>query len=160
MTLETNTSDFNGPIRKDAEVETNDPNLPKVNLIMEANILPLFEGKPWNRLVVSTPLGRKASQTITLTNKLATPVMITGLTHSLGKMVKVDLETVQEGQVYMLTLAIEGTAVGRIDGRIHLHLAGAPSKTMDVLAYVHVWVPKMRVIKAKPNQTKPNKGKQ
>lgn len=127
---------------------------------MEAYILPLFEGKPWNRLVVSTPLGRKASQTITLTNQLDHPINIVSLGHNLGTMVKVNLETVQEGQVYMLTLATEAERGGRIEGRIHLNLEGAPSKSMDVLAFVHVWEPKMRVIKKKPQASQPNKGKQ
>lgn len=151
ITLETNTTDFSGRIRKDATVFTNDPSRKELVLVVEANIKSMFEAKPWNRLVISTPLGKPGSQTITLTNQLETPLVITGLTHDLGDAARVELETVEAGQIYMLTLSTRSDRAGRKAGRIVLTLKDGPSKHYHVLAYVHVWAPKQR--------SKPGKGK-
>ncbi len=145
--LQVNTKGLKGRLTKRAQVETNDPDRARFHLTLTMDLQPVFKLKPWKRLLISTPVGKPARQSVTLTRTelVAEPIKVVKVDHNLGQTAEVDLETVVEGKVYKLTLSTPAAEEIRRAGFIQLFLSGGPAEVFEVLAQVNVWAPKSKV---------------
>ncbi len=142
--MKVNTTSYRGKLKKTARVETNDPEQAKFQIALSVEVVPIWEMKPFNRLIVSTPVGQPAAQSITLTNKLTQPVEIVGLRHELGDRAELKLTPLEKGRSYELTLSTAAQQETRYGGKVLLELKGAPIKATDLKIFVHVWSPQKK----------------
>ncbi|MBW1713932.1 MAG: DUF1573 domain-containing protein [Deltaproteobacteria bacterium] len=145
ITVKVNTAGYKGPVRKSVRVETNDPHNTRLRLYLEAQVTPVFSVKPWRRVYISTPQGKAAVQTLTLTNVLDRPVEITGLYHDLRGLMEAQLVTVDKGWKYELVVKAGAEIRTRQSGWVHLGLSGLPVKDYRIRAYIDVWRPRKRI---------------
>lgn len=140
--LETKTDTYQGRIKKTARVESNDPDRPTLTIALKAEVMPIFKVKPFNQVVISTPVGKPVSQKMTLTFSLEEPVELTGLSHQLGDLIQTELTTIEAGRVYEITVSADARQERRAKGSIRLDLRNAPIKAAHLQLVVNVWRPK------------------
>lgn len=114
ITLSVNTSNFNGPIAKTAEVYTNDPANERITLTMKLIVTtdqtaqgwkagPFLLG-PTNRWVGRAPTGMATTGLITITNTSSQPIKVR-LADVGGAAFKAELQTIEEGKRYGLNFS-------------------------------------------------------
>jgi hypothetical protein len=110
ITLQVNTTGYNGPISKSATVTTNDPTQPSFDLVIQFNALDgapkgqtvgPFLISPAGRVTGATIVGSSAYLIMTVYNSGTTPRKITGM-KSEGKAFKVTLDPNQDGTRYIV----------------------------------------------------------
>lgn len=153
ITITFDSTGYKGRVRKAAMVWTNDPEEERFELILRADIKPIFQIKPWSRVHLSTPLGKAATQTLTLLNLLEGPVEITGLENPLEELVELELITVEKGRAYELKATAKAGKRIRKGGYIKFKLTGVPVENYKLLVFLDVWDPKTR--KTRPRAVKP-----
>jgi len=126
-------------IQKGARVQGNDPNLPEIFISMRADIKPAFQLRPFDRLVISTPVGNTYVQVLTLTNVQPEPVEIVGVHHDLNPELRIEVVPVEQGRVYQLRAVMEAQTPGKSTGHIILDLKGGRVPNLELMGYVHVW---------------------
>jgi hypothetical protein len=151
---------YQGRVRKSAMVWTNDPDEERFEVILRADIRPIFQIKPWRRVHLSTPVGQTATQTLTLLNLLDKPVEITGLDNPLEDLVELELITVEKGRAYELKATAKAGKRIRKGGYIKFKLTGVPVEDYKLLVFLDVWDPKTRKIRPRTIKPKPQVQKQ
>jgi hypothetical protein len=110
ITLQVNTTGYNGPISKAATVTTNDPTQPSFDLVIQFNALDgaprgqavgPFLVSPAMRASGATIVGGSANLVMTIYNTGTTPRKITGVKTE-GTAFKVTLDPNQDGTRYMI----------------------------------------------------------
>lgn len=128
-------------MKKTATVDSNDPKNPRINLVLNVDVIKIFKGKPFDRLFISTPVGKPVVQTITLTNVLNDPIEITGLDMKVPDL-DVSYQEIEKGKVYQITLKTKAEATVRRYALAKLALKGAPVEAVDLPVYLNVWKPR------------------
>lgn len=111
ITLSVGTEGYTGPVSKNAEVYTNDPQKPQFTLVInfivpndmtpQGKIVGPFIVGPTNQWSARSPRGLSANGLITVYNNTAEPIKITQMTPG-GEAFSVKLQTLEEGKRYAL----------------------------------------------------------
>jgi len=136
------TQGYRGRTRKMATVESNDPNMPKAVIRVSAQVEPVIMFAPFNKLVLTTTVGKPARQEITLTNLFTKPVEVVEVQHNLGDQVKTELVIQEKGKVYKVVVSTTAERKARLSGWLRFVLRNAPASYTSMRAYLHVWEPK------------------
>jgi len=144
ITITFDSTGYQGRVRKSAMVWTNDPDEERFELILRADIKPVFQIKPWGRVHLSTPLGQPAEQTLTFLNLLEGPVEITGMTNPMEDLVSLELNTVEKGRAYELKATTKAEKKIRKGAYINFKLSGVPVEEYKVMIFLDVWDPKTK----------------
>lgn len=128
-------------MKKTATVDSNDPKNPRINLVLNVDVIKIFKGKPFDRLFISTPVGKPVVQTITLTNVLNDSIEITGLDVNVSDL-DISYREIEKGKVYEVTLKTKAEATVRRYAAAKLVLKGGPVEAVDLPVYLNVWEPR------------------
>ncbi len=142
IVLEVQTERLSGKIHKTARVKTNDPQRAEFHITVRGEVRPVFQLTPQAQLILTTPLGRPASQTLTLTNTLPEPVEIVGFEDNVGHGVEIKLDMVEKGRSYKLTMSTQAKEEALITRFLNLSLKNGPVPGIRVPIHVKVWIPK------------------
>ena len=105
------TTALRGPFKGRIIVFLNDPNLPEADLSFEGIVVPPVEVSPLPAFFVSGPRGKGASASVEIINHEAQPLRILK-SESGSQSFKTNLETIEPGQRYRLTLVLNPDGPG------------------------------------------------
>jgi hypothetical protein len=105
------TTDLSGPFRGRITVFLNDPDLPEADLSFEGVVIPPVEVSPLPAFFVSGMRAKGASGSVEIINHEPEPLRIIKVEHA-SERFTTNLETLQPGQRYKLTLILKPNGLG------------------------------------------------
>jgi hypothetical protein len=105
------TTALSGPFKGRITVFLNDPDLPEADLSLEGVVIPPVEVSPLPAFFVSGLRGKGASASVEIINHEPEPLRIVKIEHARERFTT-DLETLQPGQRYRLTLILKPDGPG------------------------------------------------
>lgn len=136
VSLEVNSSHFQGRIYKTAVVVSNDPQKPRITLSLKGTIKSIINLKPSRVVSFRGQAGHIAPQTIDITSD-AGPFHIEKLKSNLDQDITYQLKTIQDGHHYQLTVTNKA-GVGNYGGAIQMATDMAKKPEISVLVFGNI----------------------
>ena len=106
--------------KKDTKVRLNDPARPEIVLVMKGVAKPFIEIQPSHIVRLRGTPGKDLKGQLLFTSHLAEPFTITEFRTNIPDKVKVSLQEVQPGRVFVLEVANQASASGPYSGLVEL----------------------------------------
>jgi len=138
VTLQVNTSGYQGRITKNAQLITNDPRRSKTKIYLSINVRTHIIVEPGAKIMLRGIVGDDIRRVVRLRAANNQPIEITKITTNLGSVIDYKLTAKDDGRQYSLEVASKATGRRSASGFVTLHTNHPKKKTVKLSVHLRV----------------------